>query len=108
MVQEVQLRITNSENLNNLLQAVSPVAFFFFELSASLTGSRPCQLSTLKTGKTVYKLSDAVCKYIIVESHNNAFFSKISANFQSNTIMNIADLFIINYSNNNLFQFRCQ
>ena len=29
---------------------------------------------------------------IIVESHNNAFFSKISANFQSHAIMNIADL----------------
>ena len=29
---------------------------------------------------------------ITVESHCNAFFSKISANFQSNTIMNIADL----------------
>ena len=29
---------------------------------------------------------------IIVESHNKAFFSKISANFQSDTSMNIADL----------------
>ena len=30
--------------------------------------------------------------YITVESHNDAFLSKISANFQSNTIMNFADL----------------
>ena len=31
-----------------------------------------------------------VCMYIIVESHNNAVFSKISANFQCNTIENFA------------------
>ena len=45
--------------------------------------------------------------YIIVESDSNAFFSKISAEFQSNTINNIAGILELTIQKT-FFQFRCQ